>query len=50
LRSWKKETGYYSIWIEPFYYKGYDESGDPVKSREELVEDIIKRAKRRRER
>ena len=44
-----EETGYYSIWIEPFYYKGYDESGDPVKSREELVEDIIKRAKRRRE-
>ncbi len=45
-----EETGYYHIMINSFSYIEYDESGAGVKTKEELVDKIIKRIERERER
>ena len=43
-------TGYYHIMINSFSYIEYDGSGAGVKTKEELVDKIIKRIERERER
>ncbi len=45
-----EETGYYNISINSFYYRGYDESGADVQTRDELIEAIIKNVEFDRER
>ena len=42
-------TGYYHIMINSFSYIEYDETGAGVKTKEELVDKIIKRIERERE-
>ena len=45
-----EETGYYHIIINSFSYVDRDENGSEVETREELVDKIIKRIERERER
>ncbi len=44
------ETGYNDIWIDDFYYSEADEYGGGFKNKDELVDSIIKKIERARER